>query len=327
MEQIAVTHGFVKKLAHNIRGRYGREVRHTEVIELIAAALGQKVGPMMHALKHVHAIGTDEDINSNSGCDQKTGHPKIGGSATTSSAKAICNVLAAIRELDQISLPLYMGLLAPTSSLAKFVLAYAHRFKEGLDTRTSIVLLLESFDEEEFLVELAASAVVSGAITDEGLARFSKTFDYGDGLHGAILGGALFPRKMLAWAASHAVAHGFLSFEGDRAVVTKPPISPKQYGYKVNPATWTTNAEGKVADGREAFLRHKCTTHVELLATTMNRNWELPGEDDIRTAVSNCLRAFAQDAVVGGAWPMTRVEEFAQKTINDLLVAKYERPY
>lgn len=51
MHQIVVTHGFVKKLAHNIRDRYGRNVRHTEVIELIAAALGHKAGPLMHSLK------------------------------------------------------------------------------------------------------------------------------------------------------------------------------------------------------------------------------------------------------------------------------------
>lgn len=52
MQQIAVTHGFVKKLARNIRDRYGRDVRHTEVIELVADALGHKAGPLMHALKN-----------------------------------------------------------------------------------------------------------------------------------------------------------------------------------------------------------------------------------------------------------------------------------
>jgi hypothetical protein len=51
MEQIAVTAGFVKKLASNIRQRYGRDVRHTEVLELVADAFGHKAGPLMHALK------------------------------------------------------------------------------------------------------------------------------------------------------------------------------------------------------------------------------------------------------------------------------------
>lgn len=56
MEQIVITHGFVKKLAKNIRSKYGRDVRHTEALELIADALGFKAGPLMHALKqHVTA--------------------------------------------------------------------------------------------------------------------------------------------------------------------------------------------------------------------------------------------------------------------------------
>jgi SpoVK/Ycf46/Vps4 family AAA+-type ATPase len=51
MEQIVITHGFVKKLTANIRSKYGREARHTEVLELVADALGFKAGPLMHALK------------------------------------------------------------------------------------------------------------------------------------------------------------------------------------------------------------------------------------------------------------------------------------
>lgn len=55
MEQIVITHGFVKKLAANIRSKLGRDIRHTEVLELVAGALGWKAGPLMHALKHSDA--------------------------------------------------------------------------------------------------------------------------------------------------------------------------------------------------------------------------------------------------------------------------------
>lgn len=55
MEQIAITHGFMKKLAKNIRSKYGRDVCHTEVLELVADALGWKAGPLMHALKQAEA--------------------------------------------------------------------------------------------------------------------------------------------------------------------------------------------------------------------------------------------------------------------------------
>ncbi len=51
MEQIVITHGFVKKLATNIRSKYGRDIRHTEVLELVADALGWRAGPLMHMLK------------------------------------------------------------------------------------------------------------------------------------------------------------------------------------------------------------------------------------------------------------------------------------
>ncbi len=61
MEQIAITHGFVKKLAQNIRSKYGRDVRHTEVLELVAGALGFKAGPLMHALKQQ---GEEEHLRS-----------------------------------------------------------------------------------------------------------------------------------------------------------------------------------------------------------------------------------------------------------------------
>lgn len=322
MQQIAVTHGFVKKLAKNLRGRYGRDVRHTEVIELVADALGHKAGPLMHALKHAA-----KDVENKVGDEPQAELATVGGLPKTSSTRAVCNVLAAIRDKDELSLPLYMGLLSPTSSAAKFVLAYAHRMRERLDTRTSIALLLESFEEEEFFVELAASAVVPDSITDEGFARFAMSFDYGENLWAEILAGTMFPRKMLAWAASHAVEHGFLAFAGDAAIVKKPPLSPKRYGFKVDHEAWTTNEDGLVVDGREEFLRRKCMAQVEELAATMDRNWIRPSDGDLAQAVSSCVRVFARDAVVGGAWPITRVEKFARTTIEGLLAAKYERPY
>jgi hypothetical protein len=64
MAEMLITHSFVKKLASNIRVRYGNDVRHTQVIELIAEALGRKAGPMMHALKRdrVHTPSSETAI-------------------------------------------------------------------------------------------------------------------------------------------------------------------------------------------------------------------------------------------------------------------------
>jgi hypothetical protein len=420
MQQIAVTHGFVKKLARNVRAKYGRDVRHTEIIELVADALGLKAGPLMHALKQAqipdaHPQSAFESVDENwtglqlldkgwkhhaeavmltaqqkkfvafiSVPDAPEGllliakgywsHPEVssarmllvrtghvtpvltvdltvveeanrlfvGGPATrepatrgrsigtstrTSSVAAVGNVLTAIRDNDLVTLPLYMGLLAPTSAVSKFVLAYAHRLQAGQDTRTAVVLLLDAFVEEPFFVELAASSVVSNAITDEAFARFQHAFDYGQTLRSEILGGRLFSRKMLAWAANHAIEHEFLAFDGDRAVVKSPPLSPKAYGYNARTPGWSLNDDGLVNDGRETFLRDLCREEVERLARTMDLYWKSPDELDVAPSVAHACERFAREAVVGGAWPLEKVADYVGRTIPRLLAAKYDKPY
>lgn len=59
MENLLVTHGFMRKLTKNIRETYGKEVPHTKVLELVADALGFQSGPLMHALKNAEAIKTE----------------------------------------------------------------------------------------------------------------------------------------------------------------------------------------------------------------------------------------------------------------------------
>jgi hypothetical protein len=419
MQQIAVTHGFVKKLARNVRAKYARDVRHTEIIELIADALGFKAGPLMHALKHIQIQPQDPEADPQTTPDQideagwhlleqgwkhvlyvngddilnENGkkhiafiltpaypegallvssayerHPDtsatrqhlrrkgwsseqflveqavvdhvnktpIGGasldgrrptsiSTQTSSVAAVENVLLAIRERDDASLPLYMSLLAPTSAVAKFALAYAHRLQADQDTRTAVVLLLDAFVEEPFFVELAASSVVRNAITSEGFSRFEKAFR--PILLSEVLGGSPFPRKMLAWAASHAVSHGFLAFDGDHAIVKSPTLSPKTYGYKAQPQNWSLNDDGLVIDGREAFLGDLCRKEVAKLANTMDRNWKSPDQLDVAPSVIRVCEQFASRAVVGGAWPSEKVAEYVKKTVPRLLAAKYDKPY
>ncbi|MCV9964284.1 GspE family protein [Pararhizobium sp. BT-229] len=51
MQNLQITHGFVRKLTKNIRDAYGKEVPHTKTMELVADALGWQAGPLMHALK------------------------------------------------------------------------------------------------------------------------------------------------------------------------------------------------------------------------------------------------------------------------------------
>jgi hypothetical protein len=51
MQNLTVTHGFMRKLTKNIRNSYGIDVPHTKVLELVAEALGHQAGPLMNALK------------------------------------------------------------------------------------------------------------------------------------------------------------------------------------------------------------------------------------------------------------------------------------
>jgi hypothetical protein len=411
MHQIAVTHGFVKKLARNIRDRYGREVRHTEVIELVADALGFKAGPLMHMLKSEAAdvVSTERPerppgphylhddykiVTSNSdltevqkklvalvapeygspaflliayGYEQspdvasakthlrrkgyhwfaapsvdanaiayaygKSSHPTPAlnsanlrtGTATTS---AVASLLEAIRRNDTGLLASFIPLLSPASPVAKFVLAYGHRLQHGSDTRTVMALLLDAFVEEPFFVELAATSVVRDAITDDGFRRFEQLFDYGPTLRAEILAG-MFPRKMLAWAASHAVAHGFLRFDDDRAIVTAPEVHPRKYGYALNTRTpvGALNADGKVYMGRETFLIHLCTLEIDGFARMMNQYWTPPNEFDIAGAIARVVDQFEKEAVVEGPWALDKVTDYAERTLLRLLAAKIDKPY
>lgn len=52
MQNLQVTHGFVRKLSKNVREVIGKDViPHTKAMELVADAFGWQVGPLMHALK------------------------------------------------------------------------------------------------------------------------------------------------------------------------------------------------------------------------------------------------------------------------------------
>jgi hypothetical protein len=51
MQNLMVTHSFMRKLTKNIRNAYGKDVPNTKVLDLVADALGVQAGPLMNALK------------------------------------------------------------------------------------------------------------------------------------------------------------------------------------------------------------------------------------------------------------------------------------
>jgi hypothetical protein len=54
MTPIHVTHAFVRKLAKNLRARYGKDAKHTDIIADIADAAGRPADALMHELKHAN---------------------------------------------------------------------------------------------------------------------------------------------------------------------------------------------------------------------------------------------------------------------------------
>lgn len=64
MSELMISRAFVKKLASNIRVTYGKEVKHTDAIELVAGSLGWKADALMHKLKQAELTQSAEVLNS-----------------------------------------------------------------------------------------------------------------------------------------------------------------------------------------------------------------------------------------------------------------------
>jgi hypothetical protein len=51
MTKLSITHEFIRKLTKEIRAVYGMEVRHTQILAIVAQSLGWKPDALMHMLK------------------------------------------------------------------------------------------------------------------------------------------------------------------------------------------------------------------------------------------------------------------------------------
>jgi len=56
MGALTVTRDFVRSLARNIRESYGKDVSHTEAIEIVAKSLDWRPDALMHALKNAKSV-------------------------------------------------------------------------------------------------------------------------------------------------------------------------------------------------------------------------------------------------------------------------------
>ncbi|WP_315921137.1 hypothetical protein [Mesorhizobium sp. SP-1A] len=60
MSELIISHSFVRKLATNIRAEYGKDIKHTQAINLIAKSLGWNGDALMHKLKNNRDKGSAE---------------------------------------------------------------------------------------------------------------------------------------------------------------------------------------------------------------------------------------------------------------------------
>ena len=224
MTEMQITQGFVKKLATNIRARYGKEeVRHTEVLELIAEALGRKAGPMMHALKN--ALTTDETAAT---AGSLRTLPRV------SSPGTVMNLLRAISGSDAEAVGLFASLLEPSDAINKFALAHAERLVIHPDAFEARRYLLDAFMDDLIIVGICAAAMGVDIEPDFNPSKAAFNGSYGDPERGALLSACELPQKMLVWGAKVAVDHGFLSFDGSKAVIARPDMAPADYGYDLD---------------------------------------------------------------------------------------------
>jgi len=61
MSELTISHSFIRKLASNIRAEYGKDIKHTKAIELVAKSLGWNGDALMHKLKHRDGSNKDSE--------------------------------------------------------------------------------------------------------------------------------------------------------------------------------------------------------------------------------------------------------------------------
>jgi hypothetical protein len=218
MNELQLTHGFIKKLTKNIREALGKDIAHTKVLELVADAAGQKAGPMMHALKNQATTGIRQDFPE--------------ASATIFSAKIAHLVFEAIqrpRKFDSLNLR-HLDLTAPM---------------ELLDERVPLALLVKSLALLEiggpawryalraFEGDPLLSLIAASSLGETGLDYQALKDHFGDNDQYRVANWLIHESgNLLVFAAKAAVEAGFIRFVDGKAILVTPERMPSEYNYK-----------------------------------------------------------------------------------------------
>lgn len=203
MQEIRLNHAFVRNLTKGIRDAYGKEVRHSDVLKVIATAAGQKAGPMMHRLKHM---------------DEQSGPGLQLGATTTFNGNLVWQMMTALRVGDTDTLTTLRRLIDPATSFAKFLLALAcYRTMSPGNA-----YLIAAFLQDELWLRYVAAAI-AGPYPIEELSEFGRE-EYGEHWPAEMISGGI-PQPLLTWAALMAVEYGFLRFDGRDTVFLRPAVN------------------------------------------------------------------------------------------------------
>jgi hypothetical protein len=212
MQEIKVTHAFVKKLTKNIRNAYGNQVPHTKVLELIADAAGRQAGPMMHELKQ---LATTMPETASNMVSTSTFTFEIARRIQQVVSQSLGPTSMSERETTVDSLLKLLDLNIPLSLLLKGLVCQAMGWGGKND-------LLKAFEADSYLVEVVSATLGTHSREDP------------DGEEGAVIRMLIandwFPVQVMV-AAGIAIDYGFLEFQAGKPVVKTPRVLPREYGY------------------------------------------------------------------------------------------------
>jgi hypothetical protein len=228
MNELQLTHGFVKKLTKNIRDAYGKDIAHTQVLELVADAAGQKAGPMMHALKTQVA---DES---------ETQEQDDIGSTVTFSYKIAMRVIDAIENpfkfkaasFENMDLTVPMQMLDERVPMSLFLKALGTMELWG-GPREARQIVLKAYERQPALALIAASSIGETEIDDKKLTEF-----FGDGGIRGVADFLLSTKSnlghRLVFLAQTAVQAGFIKFSDEKVLLATPAKMPSAYNYNIS---------------------------------------------------------------------------------------------
>lgn len=210
MSELTITHGFVKKLATGIRTAYGKDISHTQSIELVAKALGREAGPLMHQLKGTENVAA----------------PVKTFSKTTASMHVVDPLLRAIGKRDKDALSLYLSLVDSQSAMNKLLVGMARRVL-GYPAWYAEGPVLEAFAENPKTVLVAAYAICD-VMLDDVIDTLVEEFGWPRNEAVIMYSGLKYD---YAWAAKIAIGEGYLAFDGGKPVFLSPS-APRRPGMK-----------------------------------------------------------------------------------------------